>query len=376
MVMGGGGALFSFCLLATRTVTTRLLYEHGYHAGNYADVVKHSVLIQLLHHMSKKSKPFSYVETHSGAGLYRLSPQQGESSSSLREYEQGIHQLFQKETPTSSSSILLDDETNTNTNTNPLLDLPLPTQTLLELMKQLRGIREQSSEEGGESYSCYPGSPWIAKSLCRTQDSLLFCENQPEQLQMLKENLLLETHNKRREEEDPTADTAAADTSNNNIRFLCANGYKALKQRENMEPSQRALIFMDPPYQLGSDTEQICGLVSHLQKYWSSARVAIWHPVSARTTKQSTKLYELIKSSVDPGTEILAIEMYSPSSDEHTNTTTTNSGTDDRYMVGTGMVMVNPPYGIDKELQDMLPQLDRYLSPSSAAKSTISIKFL
>ena len=94
--------------------------------------------------------------------------------------------------------------------------------------------------------------------------------------------------------------------------------------------------------------------------------MAIWHPVSAHNEKQSTKLYEVIKSAVNPGKEILAMEMY-PS--ENNN--------NDRYMVGTGMVMANPPYGIDKELQDTLPRLDRYLSPSTTtAKSSISIKFL
>ena len=305
------------CLATTRTSTTsrnsnsnsnnsnRLLYEHGYHAGNYADVVKHTILIQLLLEMSKKSKPFSYLETHSGAGKYPL-------DSSLGEYEHGIH------------SLLLNKDLNHD-------DLPLPTQTLLKLTQEL-------------SSKSYPGSPWISKSLCRPQDSLLFCENQPQQMKLLRENLLNDD-----------------DESSRNIEMVENNGYTALKQRESMTPSHRSLIFIDPPYQLGSDTEQICRLVNYWQRHWKSARVAIWHPVSTRNQKQSNRLYQLLRQSTK--SDILAVEMYPKE-------------TNNRYVVGTGMALVNPPYGIDQELQRMLPELDRSLSASKAVPSTISIRFL
>ena len=72
--------------------SSRLPYAHGYHAGNAADVWKHSVLVLLLQHMCRKGKPFAFVDTHAGAGLYDLA---GEEAMRLREHERGIHRLRQ-----------------------------------------------------------------------------------------------------------------------------------------------------------------------------------------------------------------------------------------------------------------------------------------
>jgi 23S rRNA A2030 N6-methylase RlmJ len=209
------------------------------------------------------------------------------------------------------------------------------------------GITEQ---DGGDDYKyCYPGSPWIAKSLCRTQHSLLFCENQPEQLQMRQENnlRLLETTTNTNKKLEELAST-------NNIRFICDHGYKALKQRKYLDTSQRALIFINLLYQ--ARTNLSFGIV--LANALELRPIGHLASRSARNRKQwsTIKLYELIKSAVDRGKEILEMEMH-PS--ENNNNAC--------YMVGTGAGMVtitvNLPYGIEKELQDMLPQLDPYLSP-------------
>ena len=142
-------------LFATTTPDSRrLLYDHAFHAGNYADVVKHTVLIQLLRRMQRKSSPMTYVETHAGAGAYPLrSPQ----SRTLAEHEQGI--------------ALLERGARSTTGEEGAARVEPSADQLLALMERL----SEDSDEG----LVYPGSPVVASSLCREEDSLLFCEKEP-----------------------------------------------------------------------------------------------------------------------------------------------------------------------------------------------------
>lgn len=268
--------------------SNRLLYEHGYHAGNYADVVKHSVLVQLLIHMQRKASPLVYVETHSGAGGY---PLHSEESQTLAEHEDGI------------SCLLRDQSENA---------LHPATEQLLQIMNQF------SSRNKDADHPLYPGSPLIASSLCRSQDSLILCEKELQQFRLLESRL----------------------QQDNRASLLQENGYKALKRFENIRSQQRALVFIDPPYQMGSDSEQIASLVNFFQTHWKSARVAIWHPVSRNNREKADRLYSLVKNA-SGGSECLATELYDDSISH----------------VGTGMLLVNPPYGIEKDLGELLSTL-------------------
>lgn len=296
-------------LLATSSSSNRLLYEHGYHAGNYADVVKHSVLVQLLDHMCKKKSPFVYVETHSGAGGYALTSTE---SLQLAEHEQGI-------------SMFLNRHGNVGELHHPA------TQKLLDIME-----RVSSSEGFPKEEIIYPGSPMIALELCRDQDSLLFCEKEEEQFELLQSRL---------RNSQPVG-------HDDRIVLLQENGYKALKRFENLQANKRGLVFIDPPYQMGSDSEQIASLVGFLQRHWRSARVAIWHPVSRKNREKADRLYELVMNQVEDksATELLATELYDDAMDD---------------VVGTGMLLVNPPYGIDQEIESLYASLGRTLSGGS-----------
>ena len=126
--------------------------------------------------------------------------------------------------------------------------------------------------------------------------------------------------------------------------------YAALKRYDNLRSQQRGLVFVDPPYQLGSDTEQIAALVRFLRTHWRAARVAVWHPVSQRRRDQADRLYQRVASAVEAaggggGGDLLAVEMYDAASPR----------------VGTGMLLLEPPYGIDRDLREMLPALGRTL---------------
>lgn len=260
----------------------RMPYRHAYHAGGYADVVKHCLLILLLERMQLKESPMVYVETHAGAGRYDLSSFE---SQRLREHERGIDVVMRRAGPK-----------------------PLET---------LKGLVEGDS---------YPGSPAVASSLLRQQDSMVLIDK------------------------DPSACEALAAISGATV--LCEDGYKALRslQRDN-----RALVFCDPPYQLGGDTERAASLARELHKHWKSARFALWYPV--RPDREKTDRLHAAFRDLDLG-DCLAAEI----------------GSDD--VVGTGLLMLHPPFGIDGDLETLLPALAGALDDGSSSPSTTRLTWV
>eukprot|EP00746_Dinoflagellata_sp_MGD_P143287 gnl/MRDRNA2_/MRDRNA2_76135_c0_seq2.p1 gnl/MRDRNA2_/MRDRNA2_76135_c0~~gnl/MRDRNA2_/MRDRNA2_76135_c0_seq2.p1 ORF type:complete len:225 (+),score=39.14 gnl/MRDRNA2_/MRDRNA2_76135_c0_seq2:24-677(+) len=166
----------------------------------------------------------------------------------------------------------------------------------------------------------------IAAQLCRPCDKLVFCEIEPDQHELLLSTL----------------------GSDERTKVLLADGYKALKDRNVCQPSSRALILVDPPYQLGSDTERVGALVEHLGKHWRAARIAIWYPLT-RDHAKVERLYDAVRGA---GLECLAAEMNLQIDEDGTR----------RGMLGSGMLLIQPPYGMEEELRDnLLPVLKRAL---------------
>lgn len=258
----------------------RLEYQHGYHAGNYADVVKHSVLIMLLEHMKKKKSPFVYVDTHAGAGSY---PLESKEALQMGEFEQGIGRLLE-------------------------IDEELPPS-----LSKLVGITKKSDS------LIYPGSPMIAKEACRNQDSFLLFEKARDQFDLLLDKVDFE-----------------------GTQVFNDDGYQGLSDYAYTTSNlPRSLVFVDPPYQYGSDNEQAARLVKVLSRHWRSARVALWYPASKDLTEKTSRLLSLMKDASDA--DVLALEMYPNDA------------------IGTGMVLVNPPYGIEEDLREALPQIAQLL---------------
>ena len=312
----------------------RLLYDHTYHAGNYADVVKHSVLIEVIRSMQRKASPMVYAETHSGAGAY---PLRSKESLTLAEHKEGIGLIYNRNHNTGNDARSTEEGTASATD------------KLLELMNR---FSEESGggggvDDGGELI--YPGSPLVASSLCRDHDSLILCEK----------------------EQEPFDRLSGVLGGDDRVVLLRDDGYKALKRFENLRSDKRALVFVDPPYQMGSDTERIASLVKFLRTHWRSARIAIWHPVSENNRSRADRLYETVAKALT------------------TTTTKTNGGGsgDDRLLavelsdssvpgVGTGMLLVNPPYGIERTLRDdLLPPLGRALG-GTASTTHLAVEYL
>jgi 23S rRNA (adenine2030-N6)-methyltransferase len=201
-----------------------LSYQHGYHAGNFADVIKHVTLTQLLSYLKKKDKPLFYLETHSGKGQYDLRDKQAEKTG---EYKQGIKLIWpdRKQLP-------------------PIFK------------DYFAAIRALNHEEGLRNY---PGSPFLAIHTLRMQDRLYFCELHPAEFEALDQ---MQHFNKK------------VHTSN-------TDGITSMKGLLP-PPEKRGLIFIDPSFERKEEYKEIPTAVKQAFSKFSTGVYCIWYPVVNR----------------------------------------------------------------------------------------------
>jgi 23S rRNA (adenine2030-N6)-methyltransferase len=201
-------------------------YRHAFHAGNFADVFKHAILIGLLEALKAKPAAFCYVDTHAGRGRYDL---RGEHAERTREHADGVQRLLAAD------------------------GLPPLVARYVELVRDFDGTR-------GGTLAQYPGSPLIASRLMREQDRAILCE----------------LH-----EEDAAALRAAL---HGDARFAVhrRDGYAALKAL--LPPAQkRGLVLIDPPFEAqGGEFAAIQAALDDALARWPNAIYAIWYPIKLR----------------------------------------------------------------------------------------------
>ena len=201
-----------------------LSYRHAFHAGNHADVLKHFVLVQLIEYLNQKDKPYWVIDTHAGAGVYRLDEGYATKTS---EYAEGIATLWDR------------------------TDLPPPLQTYLDLVKEFNGSGKLRR---------YPGSPWFALRLLRPIDRLRLFELHSTDAPALAENL------KRLFPDAPKR-----------VVIQQADGFNELKSLLP-PPPKRGLILMDPAYEDKRDyLRTLMTLKEGLQRFPAGV-FAIWYP--------------------------------------------------------------------------------------------------
>jgi len=197
-----------------------LSYRHAFHAGNHADVLKHVVLAELLAYLSARDKPFRYIDTHAGAGLYALD--EGYAAAG-REYRDGIGRLWSA------------------------AELPAGLRRYVEL------VRRANTDA---TLRIYPGSPWFARSLARDSDRLHFCERHPSDYRALAANF----------------------PAGRQIRLTHGDGYAELRRLLPPAP-RRALTMIDPSYEMTSDYAALLDAVDDSLRRFPSGVYAVWYPL-------------------------------------------------------------------------------------------------
>ena len=199
-----------------------LSYRHAFHAGNFADVLKHSVLHYVLSYMNRKEKAYSYIDSHSGAGMYRLTDDYAQKTG---EYKQGIEKLINEE------------------------KLPVLLQEYVDLI--------QSFNDG--ELAIYPGSPAVAQANMRRQDSAHLFE-----LHKTDHGLLAEFCQRWRKANVNQSD-----------------GYKGVNS-QLPPPSRRGIVLIDPPYELKDDYVKAINTIIKGYKKFATGTYIVWYPVVKR----------------------------------------------------------------------------------------------
>lgn len=204
-----------------------LSYRHAFHAGNHADLLKHTVLVHCLDYLLQKDKPLRIIDTHAGAGLYRLNSSQAQKTN---EFSDGIGKLWKMQ--------------------QAMERIPAPIERYLSLVKALNPSQQLLR---------YPGSPLLAQQLMREQDQLFLHELHPADAVQLKEAL---KHSAQ-------------------VKIIEDDGFNGL-QALLPPPDRRAFTLIDPSYEIKSDYQRVAKEVIKAHKKFATGTYAIWYPVVLR----------------------------------------------------------------------------------------------
>jgi 23S rRNA (adenine2030-N6)-methyltransferase len=270
-------------------------YRHVYHAGNFADVVKHAVLARLVEYLKLKDKAFRVIDTHAGVGLYDLSAEEAQKTG---EWRSGIARLLEARLAPEAAALLA-----------PYLDAVRTANPDGELLR-------------------YPGSPLIVRSLLRKQDRLSAIELHPQDFAALK--------------------TLFADDYQ--VRVLELDGWLALGA--HLPPKEkRGLVLVDPPFEQEGEFARLAEGLRKAHRRWPGGIYALWYPVKDRRGVKAFR--EALLGSGIPKIMDIRLDVR-PAADEP-------------RFDGTGMIVVNPPFTLEKELAIMLPALHAVLAESRRA---------
>jgi 23S rRNA (adenine2030-N6)-methyltransferase len=282
-------------------------YRHHFHAGNFADVFKHVLLLRLLRSLQRKDKGYLYLDTHAGRGGYDLSATVSRPDGSERdpEWPQGIGQVWSEA-----------DES---------------------LRDYLALVRRYNREKGGteDAPQFYPGSPWFARAVARPQDRLALCELREDDAEALEFEF---------RRGGQTAVVSVMD------------GYTALRALLP-PPERRALVLIDPPFEEASELADVfAGLREALQRFPSGV-YAVWYPLSERARSEELRHQALM---LPPATGLAGPPPALAAELQITGDTT-------RRLRGCGLLVVNPPWQIETEFRNALPALQRSLALDEGA---------
>jgi 23S rRNA (adenine2030-N6)-methyltransferase len=222
-------------------------YRHAFHAGGFADVIKHIVLVRILSYLHEKASPFRFIDTHAGAGLYDLTSEEARRGG---EWLTGIARLRQARFSAETATLI-----------EPYLDI----------------VRAFNPEP---ELKVYPGSPLIARALLRPQDRLTACEVEPKARKRLVEALHRDTQ----------------------ARVVDVDGWLALPAF--VPPNERrGLVLIDPPYEQKDEFERLADGFAQAFSRWPTGSYLLWYPVKSRraTDGLARRVADAVTAGPSPG---------------------------------------------------------------------------
>lgn len=268
-------------------------YRHFYHAGNFADVFKHALLVAVIESLKQKNKPFSYIDTHAGIGDYDLRREETQRS---KEYSEGIKKLL------TSKSIA------------PELNV---------FCALIKAYQKKFPHH-------YPGSPMLAKELLREGDQMMLNELHPDDFQVLKLNV---------------GKSAA-------IHCHHRDAYEFLPAILPPKPA-RGCILIDAPFEKREEFGAIIDCLKKSIPRFQNGIYMVWYPIVSLQHRQFTR--QILREKFGPK---LVSEICLTAIPEQ------KSG-----LIGCGMIIINPPWQIEKTIAPIAQALTQLFQRDESAYS-------
>ena len=217
-----------------------LSYQHAFHAGNHADILKHYVLTYVLQSLNKKEKPYTFFDTHSGSGIYNL---QDERIIKTGEAEKGIKELLK------------------------CPDFP-------EQMREYINFVEKYHKKNQ-----YPGSPEIERNFMRNQDTLILSELHPQEIQNLQNNM----------KNLPVFRKTPLPT----VQIHKRNGWELLNALTPPK-TKRGAALIDPSYEETQDYLDAAKYINLVHKKWNAGIIMLWYPLLAHREPEIDQMLQTI----------------------------------------------------------------------------------
>jgi 23S rRNA (adenine2030-N6)-methyltransferase len=318
-------------------------YRHAFHAGNHADVLKHTTLIALCKYLCGKDTSLSVIDTHAGAGLYRLD---GDYTETSGEAKDGVFKLFQ------ASNEVIAQEIRARTAPKKGADKTLTPDdfcpALQDYANVLRELNPKFLETGEVAHlKIYPGSPFIVQKFLEGRDKLKLFELHPTDFKSLSGNI-------------------AQLGAGRQVSVAREDGFEALKPFLP-PPSRRAMVFCDPSYEMKSDYARVSGMMADAVKRFATGTYVVWYPVIPRPEAHDLprKLKTLaVKASRPWLSAVLTVKSSKLTTDEEGDVVRPG-------LPASGMFIINPPHTLKAQLQLALPQMVALLGQDRNAGFTL-----
>lgn len=280
-------------------------YRHSFHAGNFADVMKHAVLVRVVRAMQRKERGFLYVDTHAGRGRYDLaSAARGDTLERKPEWPEGIGRLWNR--------------------------AKLP-EVLADYVAQVKAYDQKLGNlEALPRF--YPGSPRLVRALARPQDRLALFEKQHDEAGALR--------------------TEFARSSS--VGIQSADGYAGLRG-QLPAPEKRALVLIDPPFEAKNEFTQVVTAVADALRRAPATTILVWYPLTERARVDA--FFADLAMLALPPTFSLELTVVGP--------------LHPMKMKGSGLVVINPPWELDRELSQAFTWLGEILAQDHGARAEL-----
>ncbi|MES2531163.1 MAG: 23S rRNA (adenine(2030)-N(6))-methyltransferase RlmJ [Pseudomonadota bacterium] len=309
-------------------------YRHAFHAGNHADVLKHMVLIATLDYMLEKDAALTVVDSHAGAGLYRLD---GDYAGTSGEAAEGVLRLLSPE-PEAAPAPGAKASPGAAARAKALAE-PAPA-----LARYLEVLKDFNPKGGAR---VYPGSPFITQHLLRDHDKLKLFELHPTDAKTLDANI-------------------AQLEAGRQIAVLREDGFGSAT-KFLPPPSRRALLLCDPSYEIKSDYGRVLDLVGESLKRFATGTYAVWYPIIPRP-----EAHDLPRRLKTMATKAGKPWLHATLTIKSSKLLSTPTGETKRPgLPASGMFLINPPFTLKAALQPALEQLKVLLAQDRNASFTL-----